>query len=81
MDLLVKINNFQPLTILAKSSISDFRLASGCTSIETYVLMLHLWSPEYRKGLISRALFKLTPSLSIEFEEVFASNRNPQSQL
>ena len=55
MELLVKINNFQRLTILAKRSILDARLASGCVSVQTYVLIFYLKSPEYRKGLKSRA--------------------------
>ena len=38
----MKIEICQPLTILAKSSILDVRLASGCPSVQSYVLMLHL---------------------------------------
>ena len=49
------MNNFQRLTILAKRSILDARLASGCVSVQTYVLIFYLKSPEYRKGLKSRA--------------------------
>ena len=50
----MKIKNFQTLTILAKSSVLDVRLASGCASVETLVLMLHLLSPKCQKGMISR---------------------------
>ena len=56
-----EFENLQLVTNFAKTSILDVRLDLGCTSAQTYLLMLHLLSQEYRKGLISRfnALIKL----------------------
>ena len=42
IEILVNISNFQLLAILAKSSILHVRLASGCASVEIYVVMMHL---------------------------------------
>ena len=54
MEVLVKIINYQLVTIFAKTSILAVRLALGCIFAQTYLLILHLMSAEYRKGLISR---------------------------
>ena len=54
MEVLVKIINFQLVTIFAKTFILAVRLALGCIFAQTYLLILHLMSAEYRKGLISR---------------------------
>ena len=62
----MKMNNFQPLTILAKSTILYVRLVAECAPIKTYVLMLHLWSPEYRRPDIQGKWYSARTKLIIE---------------